>query len=229
METLTLIGRLLLDLAIYVTNGVLLVGYFIGTQVTMILSLLCAATVALIFDVLVQRLAATAPARQGKKAPLDAKVSRHHQLLTGVCALAWLIAGSLFPTPVPQLGAAMWALFVVGLLLMPAEQAAILWRSKVAILSYCGLLVAFRVVSAWTLAADAREWARIAGSVDEAQRIVGANRSLLLTIASYVAWFGIPAGYAAYLFQRVTAHPMSLRNPPARANEIAHQIRYRPE
>ena len=123
----------------------------------------------------------------------------------------------------------MWVLFVAGLLLMPAEQAAILWRSKVAILSYCGLLVAFRILSAWTLAADARDWARIVGTVDEAQRIVGANRSLLLTIASYVAWFGIPVGYGAYLFQRVTAHPMSLRNPFARASEIAYQIRHRPE
>jgi hypothetical protein len=65
--------------------------------------------------------------------------------------------------------------------------------------------------------------------VDEAQRIVGANRSLILTIASYVAWFGVPAGYAAYLFQRVTAHPMSLRNPLARASEIVYQIRYRPD
>ena len=140
-----------------------------------------------------------------------------------------LIAGSLFPPPVPQLGTAMWVLFVAGLLLMPAEQVAILWRSKMAILSYCGLLLAFRVVSAWTLSADAREWARIVGTVDEAQRIVGANRSLLRTIASYVAWFGIPAGYAVYLFQRVTTHPMSLRNPLARAGEIVYQVRHRPE
>jgi hypothetical protein len=65
--------------------------------------------------------------------------------------------------------------------------------------------------------------------VEEAQRIVGANRGLLLTIASYVAWFGIPAGYASYVFQRVTTHPMSLRNPFARANEIVCQIRHRPD
>jgi hypothetical protein len=227
METLEIAGSFLLDAGLYVLNGGLVVVYFLAGQATMIVSLLCAGVVGLVFDVLAQRLAAAAPARQGQIAP--ANVSRHHQLLTLACVLSWLVAGSLFPTPVPQLGTAMWALFVVGLLLVPAEQAAILWRSKVAILSYCGLLLAFRIGAAWTLAADAREWARVVGTVDEAQRIVGANRSLILTIASYVAWFGVPAGYAVYLFQRVTTHPMSLRNPLARASEIVYQIRYRPD
>jgi hypothetical protein len=62
--------------------------------------------VLLIFDVLTQRLAATAPARQGQKPHLQ--VSRHHQLLSGITILAWLVVGLAFPTPVPQLGAAMW-------------------------------------------------------------------------------------------------------------------------
>ena len=225
--TLNALAQHLLAAATYVVNGGLVVAYFVASQATMILSLACATLVGLVFDVLAQRLAATAPARQGQRAPV--RVARHHQLLTLVAGLAWLVAGTLFPTPVRELGAAMWALFVAGLLLMPAEQAALLWRSKVALLSYCGLLLAFRVVSAWTLAADPREWARIVGTVDEAQRIVGANRGLLLTVASYVAWFGIPVGYVVYLFQRLTASPMSLRNPLARASEIVYQVRHRPD
>lgn len=227
METLAVIGRFLLDLGVYLVNGLFVVVYFVAGQATMLVSLGCAAVVGLVFDVLAQRLAATAPARQGQVA--QQAVVRNHQVLTVVTALAWLVAGLLFPTPVPQLGMAMWLLFVVALVLMPAEQVAILWRSKVAILSYCGVLLAFRVLAAWTMAADAREWAQVVGTVSEAQRIVGANRSLLLTIASYVAWFGIPAGYAVYVFQRVTAHPMSLRNPLARAHEVVYQIRYRPD
>lgn len=227
METLIAVGRVLLDLGIYLLNGVLVVGYFVASQAAMIVALGCAALVAFVFDVLAQRLAATAPARQGQEARV--LIVRNHQVLTLACMLAWLVAGSLFPTPVPQLGMAMWVLFVAALVLMPAEQAAILWRSKVALLSYCGVLLAFRILAVWTMAADAREWARVVGTVAEAQRIVGSNRSLLLTIASYVAWFGIPAGYAVYVFQRVTAHPMSLRNPLARAHEIVYQIRHRPD
>ncbi len=227
MEILDTIWQTIQNLTIYVINGVLVVFYFILGQGTMIVSLLCAAIVGLIFDVIAQRLAAAAPSRQGRTAP--ANISRHHQLLTLVCGISWLIAGSLFPTPVPQLGTAMWVLFVVALFLVPAEQQAILWRSKVGVISYCLLLVGFRIAAAWTLAADARDWARIIGTVDEAPRLVGANRSLSLTIASYVAWFAIPVGYAVYVFQRVTTHPMSWRNPRARAYEIIYQIRHRPD
>lgn len=217
--SLEAVGRVIRNLVLYEANGLLAIAYFVASQVTMIVSLVCAAAMGLVFDVVVQRLAAAAPARQGQSAPVT--ISRHHQILTSVCAGAWLVIGSLFPTPVPQLGTAMWLLSVVALLLMPAEQAPILWRSKVAILSYCGILLAFRIASAWTMAADAREWARVIGTVEEAQRIVGSNRGIILTIASYVAWFGMPAAYASYVFQRVTTHPMSLRNPFARANEMS--------
>lgn len=227
METLETAWQLIENLTIYVINGGFVIFYFLLGQGMMIVSLLCAALVGLVFDVIAQRLAAAAPSRQGRVAPTN--ISRHHQFLTLVAGLGWLIAGSLFPTPVPQLGTAMWILFVVALFLVPAEQQAILWRSKVAVLSYCLLLVGFRTAAAWMLAADARDWARIVGTVDEAQRLVGANRSLVLTIASYVAWFGIPVGYAIYVFQRVTTHPMSWRNPRARAYEIVHQIRRRPD
>jgi hypothetical protein len=154
MEILDTIWQTIQNLTIYVINGVLVVFYFILGQGTMIVSLLCAAIVGLIFDVIAQRLAAAAPSRQGRTAP--ANISRHHQLLTLVCGISWLIAGSLFPTPVPQLGTAMWILFVVALFLVPAEQQAILWRSKVGVISYCLLLVGFRIAAAWTLAADAR-------------------------------------------------------------------------
>jgi hypothetical protein len=227
MGTLQAVGHFLLDLLIYLVNGLLEVLYQIVDHWAVLAGLLCGLAVLLIFDVLTQRLAATAPARQGQKPHLQ--VSRHHQLLSGITILAWLVVGLAFPTPVPQLGAAMWGLTILALLLMPAEQVSILWRSKVAILSYCGLLVAFRVVAAWTLAADPREWASIVGTMGEAQRVVASSRGLVLTIASYVSWFAIPAGYVVYLFQKATTHPMSLRNPLARASEVAWQIRQRPD
>lgn len=227
MNVLTGIGRLLLDMLIYLVNGLLAVVYLAAERWALPLGLACSLVVLLVFDVLAQRLAATAPPRQGQRAPVQ--VARHHQLLTAVTTCAWLVVGLVFPTPVPQLGAAMWVLFILGLLLIPAEQVSILWRSKVAILSYCAMLLAFRVLAAWTGAADPREWAAIVGTVGEAQRVVASSRGLVLTIASYVSWFAVPAGYAVYLFQKATTHPMSLHNPLARAGEIAWQIRQRPD
>jgi len=227
MDVLDSVGRFLLDLVLYLVNGVLEILYQLVDHWAVLVGLACGLGVLLVFDVLAQRLAAAAPARQGQKPSLS--VSRHHQVLTAITILAWLVVGLAFPTPVPQLGAVMWGLTALALLLIPAEQVSILWRSKVAILSYCGLLVAFRVVAAWTLAADPREWASIVGTVGEAQRVVASSRGLVLTIASYVSWFAIPAGYVIYLFQKATTHPMSLRNPLAQANEVAWKIRQRPD
>jgi len=227
MDVLEAAGRFLFDLLIYLVNGLLAVVYLAADRWPLLIGLPCGVVVGLMFDVSAQGLAAAAPARQGQKPHLE--MARHHQVLTGAALLGWLVVGSLFPTPVPQLGAVMWVLFVAALLLMPAEQAAILWRSKVAILSYCGVLMAFRVVAAWTLAADPREWAAVVGTMGEAQQVVASGRGLVLTIASYVSWFAIPAAYVVYLFQRATTHPMSLRDPLARAGEIVYQIRQRPD
>jgi hypothetical protein len=227
MEYLETAGRWLANATIYEVNGLLTVVYFLVNQGTMLISLACAAIVGLIFDTIVQDLAAAAPSRRGHQAPT--KTSRHHQILTGICILSWVTIGSMFPLPVPQLGAGMWLLFVATLLLLPSEQASLLWRSKVVILSYCGILLLFRIGATWTKAADPYDWAKVIGSVQEAQQIVGRNRGLILTIASYIAWFGVPVAYVSYVFQRVTTHPMSLRNPFARANDIVHQIRNRPD
>lgn len=227
MDILLVAGRFLLDLAIYMANGVLAIVYFIAERWTLLLSLLCGIAILLGFDVLIQRIAAAAPARQGRQAPVQ--IARHHQALTGVTILAWLIAGSLFPTPVPQMGTAMWLLTVLALLVMPTARPEVLWRGKTAILAYAGTLIAFKIVASWALAADPREWAAIVGTVEEAQTIVARSRGILLTIASYVSWFGIPVGYAGYLVQRMTVHPMNLRDPLARAGEILYQIRQRPD
>lgn len=227
MNVLSAAGRFLLDLVIYVVNGLLVIVYFIADRWTLLISLLCGLVILLGFDVLVQRIAAAAPTRQGQRAP--AQIARHHQVLTGATILAWLVAGSLFPTPVPQMGTIMWLLTVLALLVMPAVRHEVLWRGKTAILAYAVVLMMFKVVAAWALAADPREWATIVGTVEEAQAIIARGRGILLTIAAYLSWFGVPAGYAGYLVQRMTVHPMNLRDPLARAGEILYRIRQRPD
>lgn len=218
-------GRFLLNLLIYVANGFLYLVYSVIEHWAILLSLICGLAVLLVFDRAIQNLEIAAPSRQGQPSPR--RPSRQHQVFTAVVLALWLLVALLFPTPVPQIGAGMWVLFVLALLLVPAEQFQTLWRSKMAILSYCGVLVAFRIVAAWTLAADPREWASIVGSVGEAQRVVASGRSIVLSIASYASWFAVPGGYAIYFFQKLLAHP--LVNPLARVGEIAWLIRQRPD
>lgn len=227
MRGILAIGQILIDLGIYLVNGLLTIAYALAERWTLLVSFLCGLLILLVFDNLIQRIAASAPARQGRIAP--AQVNRHHQVATVAAMVAWLVAGSIFPTPVPQLGTAMWLLSVLGLILLPVERYEILWRSKAAILAYAAILLSFRIVATWALAADAREWAAIVGSLEEAQSIVARSRGTLLTVASYISWFGVPAGYAAWLVQRMVIHPMSLRDPLARAGEILYWIRQRPD
>lgn len=210
---------------IYMVNGLLELLYQIVEHWAVLISLACGLVVLLVFDRVIQNLEIAAPSRQGQRPPT--RPSRKHQVLTGVALAFWLLVGLSFPTPVPQLGAAMWFLFVTALLLIPTEQVNTLWRSKTAILTYCCVLVAFRLVAVWTLAADPREWARIVGTVGEAQRVVASGRSIVLSIASYASWFAVPGAYAIYVFQKLSAHP--LINPLARAGEIAWLIRQRPD
>lgn len=219
------IGRFLLDVLIVLVNGLLEVLYQATEHWAALISLVCGLAVLLAFDRAIQNLEVAAPSRQGQKP--SSRPSRRHQIFTGAILLFWLVISLSFPTPVPQLGAAMWILFVLALLLMPSEQYNTLWRSKMAILSYCALLVGFRIVAAWTLAADPREWARIIGTVGEAQRVVASGRSIVLSIASYASWFAVPGAYAMYVFQKLMAHPMA--NPLARASEIVWLIRQRPD
>lgn len=225
MNFLMAIGRFLLDALIVLVNGLLEIVYQITGRWAVLISLACGLIVLLVFDRVVQNLEIAAPSRQGQIPPT--RPSRRHQIFTGAVLLFWLVVSLLFPTPVPQLGAAMWFLFVLALLLMPSEQYNTLWRSKTAILSYCALLVAFRIVATWMLAADPREWASIVGTVGEAQRVVASGRSIVLSIASYASWFAIPGAYAVYVFQKLSAHPMV--NPLTRAGEIAWLIRQRPD
>ena len=227
MNILLAAGTFLLDLVIYALNGLLAIVYFLAERWTLLISLFCSLVILLGFDNLVQRVAAAAPIRQGQ--PALAQVSRHYQVLTGATVLAWIVAGSLFPTPVPQMGTAMWLLTVLALLLMPTARYEVLWRGKTAILAYSAMLIGFKIVASWALAADPRDWADIVGTIEEAQTIVARSRGILLTIASYVSWFGIPAGYAGYLVQRMTVHPINLRDPFARTGEILHQLRQRPD
>jgi len=138
-----------------------------------------------------------------------------------------LVAGALYPTPVPWLGTAMWLLTVLALLLMPAERPPILWRCKAFIISYALLLLGFRWYLAVVSSATPQQWAAVVGTSGDAQRVIAGNRSLFITIGSWAAWFVLPSAHALYVVQRVAANPMSLVNPAQSAAQIVEAIRTR--
>jgi hypothetical protein len=126
--------------------------------------------------------------------------------MTGLAGLLWLAAGALFPSPVPWLGTAMWVTALGLLLCLPAERPTALWRVKVSILIYALTLLGFRWYLAEISQADPYEWAAVIGSVGEAQRIIGQNQGLFLTIGTWIAWFALPVAHVGYVVQRLTTN-----------------------
>ena len=227
MDLLTAIAQALLDATVYITNGFLLVVYFMVGQMPLLLSLVCAAIIAFHFDPQVQAQTQFMPGR-GLRSPAEKpRVLRQHQVLTATAAAMWIVASSLFPSPVPWLGLAMWALTAVGLYLLPAERVPLLWRCKTFIVVYSLTLFAFRGYLALLGRVTPQAWAAVVGSSAEAQRVLAQNRGLFTTIGFWVTCFALPGAQVVYLVQRLTVHPMSLLGPRMRPADIVEAIRTR--
>ncbi len=226
LEFIGFAGRLLLDLLVYLINGYLLMLYSLCDALPLLVSLGCAALVARVFDRQVEARAAMMPRRaHGMRAP--ATPNRHHEVLTALIAGFWVVAQALYPNPVPWLGAAMWGLTIVGAALLPAERPALLWRGKTFILSYALALIGFRLYLLLAASATPQEWARLLGTVGEAERIIAGNLGLVTTLGAWATWFVIPFAHALYLAQRLLVNPLSLIDPRATAGEIVAAIRAR--
>ena len=65
------------------------------------------------------------------------------------------------------------------------------------------------------------------GSTGEAQAALARGRSLTLTVFTWLAWFAVPGGFFAWMFQKMAALGFSLADPRATAAEIVAQIRSR--
>jgi hypothetical protein len=219
------VGRFLLDITVITANGFIATWFFVLDALPQILSLICAFSFLALFDRRAELVAAWRPHRRGVRPPLDA--SRAHRVLTASCILLWLFSSFLYPEPVPWLGAAMWLTSVLSLLILPAERIALLWRTKVSILIYSISLLGFRWYLFQVSRLSAREWARVLGSVGEAERIIAGNVGLFTTIGTWLAWFVLPCAHAMYIVQRATVNPMSLVNPFQSVAEIIREIRTR--
>ncbi|MDW8029260.1 MAG: hypothetical protein RMK94_12810 [Armatimonadota bacterium] len=170
--------------------------------------------------------AAFSPPRGGVPSPRR-PVSPAPMLLGGLAGLLSAAASALYPTPIPELMAAMWAGALLLVLVMPSGRWESVPGARLFLLGYALMLLAFRPFAAWTEAADPYAWAAVFGSTGEAREAMARGRSLVLTIFTWLAWFGVPGGFAVWAFNRLAALGFSLADPRATAAEIARQIRSR--
>ena len=148
-------------------------------------------------------------------------------ILGAAAGILSVLAAALYPAPIPGLVAAMWAGALLLVLVLPSGRWESVPGARMFLLGYALMLLLFRVFSAWTEAADPYQWAAVFGSTGEAREALARGRSLVHTVFAWLAWFGIPGGFAAWAFNRIAALGFSLADPRAGAAEILRQIRSR--
>jgi hypothetical protein len=219
----------LVHLGIYALNGGLFSLYQLWWNLDKLIALGVVVLVALYFDPQVQHKATFTPRRYDRNGSATGQMSRVAQAMTVATAVLWFAAAFATEPPIPVIGAVMWLAMIVGLLIMPQEREAILWRCKSTILIYALAAIGFRLYLWQVDALSPEDWARIVGSTGDAQAIIAQNRGMFATVASWFLWFLAPLGYLSLLVQRFTVNPMAMVSPLRSAAEIIRDIRTRGE
>jgi hypothetical protein len=219
----------LVHLGIYALNGGLFSLYQLWWNLDKLITLGAVLLVALCFDPEVQHKATFTPRRYGRRASAAGGAFGAAQAMTVATAVLWFAAAFATEPPIPVIGTTMWLAMIAGLLIMPQEREAILWRCKSTILIYALAAFGFRLYLWQINALSPQDWARIVGSTGDAQAIIEQNRGMFATVASWFLWLLAPLGYLSLLVQRFTVNPMAIVSPLRSAAEVIRDIRTRGE
>jgi hypothetical protein len=135
----------LVDCAIYVANGGLVLAYLFAERSAHLTALVAAMLIAGTFDRLVQDQAVFAPRRYEGGAVRPSQVPRTAQAITGLAIALWLTATWSFQSLVPAIGAAMWVASLGSLLVMPQQRWSLLWSTKAYLILYSVAVIGFRL------------------------------------------------------------------------------------
>jgi len=245
MEAINL-TNILVDGLTYVANGSLLLVYLLAGNLPAIMSLASASFIFLVLDSEVQRRAGFRPLRGGPmgqpdlperrgmlaQAMTDQRSAgpqpRTAQILTGIVFALWLAAQTGMAAPVPWIGAAMWLVGVIVLLVMPDHQRFNqLWFVKTGLAVYALLVIGSRIYLGYATQLSPEQWAGIIGSAESASAIIASTKGNVTTIILWALWLVAPLGYFSPLVQQVFVNPMNLVSPLAGAQDVLKRIRER--
>jgi hypothetical protein len=219
------INTFLLDLPIYLLNGLLWLIYALAGSLAALVSIGAAAAIALVVDRAVQQLSGSRPLRQGRGD--SPPITRTAQILTlGVLAL-WLGAQWGMGAPVPWLGAAMWLFGLGAVLVSPAQRFNLLWFMKSGLAVYALSVIGSRLYLNMTSDVSPEAWAALVGSSQSAVNIVANTRGNVTTVIVWALWLVVPLGYFSLLVQKLFLNPVSLVNPLASAADMLATLRDR--
>ena len=224
------IGLYLQDALIYLGNGVLIIFYWLAANTPALVSILCAAAIFLFPDQELQARAGFRPMRDdrgGANAGVGGTVPRTAQFITAFALILWIIAQWGMAMPVPWIGAAMWVVGMLVILMMPAQRFNISWIVKMGLLIYALCVIGSRIYLSYTATLTADQWATLIGSSESASMIVASTRGSVNTIVLWALWLVAPLGFFSVVLGQLTVNPGALLNPLAGYQDILRNIRSR--
>ncbi|MBI4927567.1 MAG: hypothetical protein HY835_07365 [Anaerolineae bacterium] len=222
-----LFSQFLEALPTFLLNGMLATLYWLADSGAALVSVACAAGIAIWMDAGAQNRANFRPARSGRQGQNTSLDARTAQIITGVAVLFWIASQWGMGAPVPWIGAAMWGFGFLVLLLVRQQETTTLWNVKAGILIYALAVLGSRLYLAYTAQLSPEQWAALIGTTESAATVIANTRSNVTTIILWALWLVIPLGYFAMLLQQALLNPWSLVNPLANATEINQRYRTR--
>lgn len=222
-----LFSQFLEALPTFLLNGMLATLYWLADSGAALVSVACAAGIAIWMDAGAQNRANFRPARSGRQGQNTSLDARTAQIITGVAVLFWIASQWGMGAPVPWIGAAMWGFGFLVLLLVRQQETTTLWNVKAGILIYALAVLGSRLYLAYTAQLSPEQWAALIGTTESAATVIANTRSNVTTIILWALWLVIPLGYFAMLLQQALLNPWSLVNPLANATEIIQRYRTR--
>lgn len=151
------INAFILDLPIYLLNGMLWLVYALAGSLAALASAGAATVMALVVDRAVQQLSGSRPLRQGRGESLP--ITRTAQILTTGVFLLWFGAQAGMGAPVPWIGAAMWLFGIGAILISPAQRYNLLWFVKSGVAVYALAVIGSRLYLNMTSEVSPEAWA----------------------------------------------------------------------
>ena len=201
----------ILDIPVYAANGVLWLLYTLFGSLAALVASGSAATLALVVDGAVQKLAGARPRRQGRGESIP--VAHTAQIITGLVIVLWLAAQWGMGAPVPWIGAAMWLTGLLAVLISPAQRFNLLHFVKSGIAVYALAVIGSRFYLNMASQVSPDQWAALVGTAQSAANVVASTRGNVTTIITWGLWLVIPLGYFSMLVQKLFLNPVSLINP----------------
>ena len=215
----------LIDALTIWANGFLAVTYWLWENAALWLTICFALIILLRYDHEVRQVAGERALRYARGRRVMA--SRRTQYETLAALLLWTLAAMLMAPPIPFIGLLMWAAFWAALRWVPQEREQILFRQKTMIAIYAVLLVAFRVLTAYTF--DAGQLIAMLGGNSDAAGVFATVRGGIMPYAVLVLWVMYPLGYFVMLGQRFLVNRGSLTKPGRTVAQALDDLRTRGE